>query len=464
MDLLKLNLKEGSMKKCFTMLTVLFMVFTVSAAFAVNKNQSVDYVRTLNRNASTDVDAAFYNPAGIAFLPQNGLYIQVANQTIIQTKTVEDTGSMLDAYIQPEYEGDIRAYYFPNIMAAYKMDNLGFFFHFGPVGGGGGGTYDNGLPQFDYMIVGALAQGAPGFGVMGTGYALLPNTYSRSLSFEGTVFNLGFTAGGAYAINDMMSVAVGYRLTYATRKYEGSVKNVQGTIQSLGGSTVLANAIWSDIQQGLDMTVEGSGFAHSIILGYDIKPMAGMNIGLRYEWNSTLEIEYETTMSGSTALKTAVNTTSYADGTKIKDTEAQLFGLGISYMLLPELKVEVSVTYSLDKKKDLDGAEDNYRNGIFSGIALEYAVMPGFLVSAGYAYGNGSRTDAARSELDYGQPEQHFAVGGRYTIMPGLDLGVGFIYSLYADAENNESTVTGGSQTYSQTSWDIGIGVTYKAI
>jgi len=45
-------------------------------------NHSADWVRTLNRFASTDVDAAFYNPAGLAFMKKKGLHIQFTSQTI----------------------------------------------------------------------------------------------------------------------------------------------------------------------------------------------------------------------------------------------------------------------------------------------------------------------------------------------------------------------------------------------
>ncbi len=49
-------------------------------------NHSAEYVRTLNRNASTEADATFYNPAGLTYLPK-GLYVMFSNQTLHKKRT-----------------------------------------------------------------------------------------------------------------------------------------------------------------------------------------------------------------------------------------------------------------------------------------------------------------------------------------------------------------------------------------
>ena len=56
-------------------------------------NLSADYIRTFSRNAVTDgVDSAVYNPAGAAFLKDEGLYLGVSTQTLFGEYSIEDDG------------------------------------------------------------------------------------------------------------------------------------------------------------------------------------------------------------------------------------------------------------------------------------------------------------------------------------------------------------------------------------
>ncbi|HRS62735.1 MAG TPA: hypothetical protein P5554_06055, partial [Spirochaetota bacterium] len=77
------------------LLMLIFILSSVSVAFSselhqedgILSNHSAEYVRSLNRNTSTDPDAAFYNPAGLAFMGGRGLYISVSTQTYYVKKT-----------------------------------------------------------------------------------------------------------------------------------------------------------------------------------------------------------------------------------------------------------------------------------------------------------------------------------------------------------------------------------------
>ena len=63
----------------------------MNAAFAggilTNTNQSAQFVRMLSRNASTDLDAVYFNPAGLTQM-ENGFYFGLNNQSIWQTRTI----------------------------------------------------------------------------------------------------------------------------------------------------------------------------------------------------------------------------------------------------------------------------------------------------------------------------------------------------------------------------------------
>ncbi|HQF56604.1 MAG TPA: hypothetical protein PK208_15905, partial [Fibrobacteria bacterium] len=238
------------------------------SGWSLNKNQSVEFAQDLNRAASTSVDAASHNPAGLAFLPSDGLYLNLGSQTILQTRTVKEPTPLLAAYGQPKYEGDIRTWVFPTLQAAYKLEDLAFFAHMGPLGGGGSGTFDDGLPQFDNMILGfangvvdqvkAGVEAQVGAGATsGTAPTFL---YKRDLSFEGDEMILAASTGAAYKVLPTLSVAAAYRFSYARYAYKGSAKASQldvGYAGSVGGSvvdatvTAMANhvidSLWRDV-------------------------------------------------------------------------------------------------------------------------------------------------------------------------------------------------------------------------
>ena len=112
------------------------MILSMSNAFAggilTNTNQSAQFARMLSRNASIDLDAVYFIPAGLTQL-ENGCYFGLQNQSITQTKTItSEFPLMYDKYV-----GDVKAPVFPTAFAVYKLDNWAFSAGFGPNGGGG---------------------------------------------------------------------------------------------------------------------------------------------------------------------------------------------------------------------------------------------------------------------------------------------------------------------------------------
>ncbi len=208
------------MRRFLTLISAAFITGSLFAGGLVtNTNQSASWVRLPARDASTSIDAVYFNPAGLMKL-DNGFHISVSNQTIFQNKEVENfyTGpGGLFGLNESLYKGKVSAPVFPSLYAAYKMDRLAFSFGFNPIGGGGGAVFDKGLPSFEMTpsdLVPALAsQGA-------TGYRL--DAY-----FEGTSIYFGFQGGISYKINDFISVAAGLRYVNAKNTYMGHLKSIE---------------------------------------------------------------------------------------------------------------------------------------------------------------------------------------------------------------------------------------------
>jgi long-subunit fatty acid transport protein len=214
------------MRKFLTIVATTFITGSLFAGGLVtNTNQSAAWVRLPARNASVGIDAVYYNPAGLMKL-ENGFHFSISNQTIFQTKDVENfykgPGGAYGLN-QSLYTGKVSAPVFPSVYAVYKTDRLAFSLGFNPVGGGGGAEYKTGLPSFELSasdLVPALAasQGA-------TGYRL--DAY-----LKGTSVFFGFQGGVSFKINDLISVAAGLRYVSAKNTYLGHLTDIEVNLPS----------------------------------------------------------------------------------------------------------------------------------------------------------------------------------------------------------------------------------------
>jgi long-subunit fatty acid transport protein len=205
------------MRKLLTIIVSLFISGSLLAGGLVtNNNQSAMFTRLQNRNASTDIDAAYFNPAGLTKLG-NGFFASINNQTITQTQKVISSFPFLSG-APKEYVGDVKAPIFPGIYLVYNTGNLSFSAGFNPIGGGGGAEYKTGLPAFEMPL-----SVIPAFLTLEG----IPTTqYSADIYFKGSSAYMGYQGNVGYKINDKISIAVGMRFVSATNKYKGHINNI----------------------------------------------------------------------------------------------------------------------------------------------------------------------------------------------------------------------------------------------
>ncbi len=189
----------------------------MAGGIMTNTNQSAAYARMLARNACLGIDAVYYNPAGLTKL-KNGFYLSLNNQSIFQTKDVTNNYPYLHDTPNALYTGKVSAPVFPGVYAVYKMDKLAFSFGFNPVGGGGGATYDKGLPSFEMAISDLVPSLKPTFGV---------TDYKADINFEGTSVYFGYQFGLSYEVCNSFSVFAGLRSVSAKNTYVGALRNIQ---------------------------------------------------------------------------------------------------------------------------------------------------------------------------------------------------------------------------------------------
>ena len=77
------------MKRIVISITSLLLTSSVFAGgLLTNTNQNAAFLRNFARGASTDIDAVYSNPAGLAFLKKDGLHVSFNVQSASQERTI----------------------------------------------------------------------------------------------------------------------------------------------------------------------------------------------------------------------------------------------------------------------------------------------------------------------------------------------------------------------------------------
>ena len=449
------------------LLIVLFfsglMIPTVVLAGGIvtNANQSAAYVRMLARDASTSIDAVYYNPAGLTKLA-DGFHISLSNQSIFQKKTIENSFTYLNEH---KYVGDVAAPLFPDFYAVYKKGKLALGFGFTPSAGGGSAEYKTGLPSFEIpvsMLVPAL--NIP----MGV------TKYSADVLFKGTSVFWGAQINGSYAINDMISLSLGARMIIAKNTYSGYLKNIM--INPGGGPMTLANPFFTGIGNtplanktaNINVDAEQKGTAFTPIVGTNLTFGEKLNIGIKYEFQTNLTLTNSTKEDG---------TGLYSDGLKSRSDIPAILAFGIGYKALEKMRISAGLHYYFDKnatmeyyKKNTLGVVEKLKktiDGNLYEIALggELDITDKVLISAGYLYAKTGVGGGYQTDFSHSLTSNTVGFGGAFKVTEKMQINLGMLYTMYS---SDSKTITypeyGGltaQESYNRTNIDFSIGVDY---
>jgi len=401
------------MKKLFMFIVSASLAGTLFAGGLVtNTNQSALYARLQSRNASTAIDAVYYNPAGLTKL-NDGFHFSVSNQTIGQSRAITSNYPYLSGSPK-EYPGTVSAPLFPSVYAAYKMGRFAFSAGFNPIGGGGGAKYEQGLPSFEMMV----ADLPPLLSIQD-----IPTTqYSADIFFEGSSIYFGYQANLSFELNDYVSLAAGMRLVTAKNITTGYIKDIRinPTYQAFGsaydGSMVLASTFFTSgattltalqtganlYYAGLDPIVTGGGGATLLTDGgtvgltptdiATIQTIMGA-AGQTAEQIGTATIAYaQAVLGGAAPVFGAGSAQMSALAGQTQDTEVDVeqTGRGITPIIGANLtlseNLNVSFRYEFQTKLELT---TKVNNGMGGGIFIDgekvIADMPA-LLAMGFEY------------------------------------------------------------------------------
>jgi len=435
----------STMKRIFAASCLLvFFLFGASPVIAggiENKpNFSAEWVRTLNRNAAFDsADCVVYNPAGTSRMSE-GLYVNLSGQYAMKEYSNSLGGTT--------YESDIPDMV-PGLFALYRKDRWSLFGAFTIPVGGGKVEFDRGSVTSLMLARGFQASAnaaidanpaVPGTPPKTAFYPTKSAFYYDSINhyIEGESYYYGVTLGGSYALSDVVSISMGVRYADAQISREGYAR--------ISGSPV------ADPKTAfLDYEETDSGLCG--IVGLNISPNDRLNIGLRYESKTKINLETDVKKDD---LGLLVN-----GATRRRDIPA-LFGAGISYQLTRRLRAETNLTYYFNKQAEWDDVpitaqnETDRDNGYDLGIAFEYECTPRFKWSAGYMY---TETKIHPDNMSIEAPElDGHSVGGGVAWTPDdrWAFNAGLLRTFYKD----ETTSTGIKLEKSL--WILALGVQYK--
>ncbi len=485
-----------------------------------NANQSAAYLRMIARDASTQIDAVYYNPAGLVKL-QDGFHLSLNNQTLFSKRTIENKYPLLN---ESKYIGDVTVPFFPGIYAAYKTGDWVFSFGFNPSAGGGTASYGAGLPSFEIPVSGIPASL--------TAKGITTTAYSMDLNFDGSSVFWGTQIGASYKINDMFSAFAGVRMINAVNTYEGEMKNIRinpihptanptgafvmatdffttlatmatgaaTSIQPLvtnggggltlqqaqtagyltatqvaqlsGGLGASYNASMTVLQvqqayqtnattstQTAAMTtdqkvdVKQTGTGYTPIIGVNITLNDKINIGIKYEFKTSLELTNET--------KSDVVTNMFPDGAKYKSDIPAILSVGVSYIALPDLKLAAGLHHYFDKNANWDGREKFVSDNLYElSLGMEYNINEKILVSAGYLYAQTGVGQGYQTDISHSLSSSSVGFGGAFKASEMLTINLGILYTQYVQSQKDITYTNFGSvkETYNRNNIGFGIG------
>ncbi|MBR4114743.1 MAG: outer membrane protein transport protein [Bacteroidales bacterium] len=461
------------MKKQFLIFALAMGSVQVFAGGVItNTNQSTQFVRTVSRNASLDDDAVYFNPAATAQFSE-GLHLSYSHQVCIQKRTTTDDFPTLNNH---EYEGNVFVPAFPNLYATWKKNNLALFFGFGPVGGGGSAEYEKGLASFERQI--SMMPGM--ITSMGSSMGLSASAYDVNINFTGTSILYGGRIGGAYSfLDDKLAVSLGVAAIYQKNAYKGSIKDIQlnptCALLGMNGDMMPATTFFTTLSTALaslnptmaataaayagavaDKEVDAvqTGFGLAPIVGFNFKPDDRLNIGIKYEGRTKMELTNDTKKD---------DTGMFTDDSTFRKDIPAIVSLGIGGNFTDKFRGSFSYTYYFDKNADWGGREEQMdKNTMDVAGSLEYDVIPLLTLSAGYSRSISGTSEEFQTDMDYALSSNAFGMGGRLNLSEKLKVDFGFMYVAYDKVEKSSTfNSVPHTESFDRTNKSFSLGVSY---
>ena len=427
-----------------------------------NTNYHIAFDRMFARGATTEIDAAYSNPAGLAW-GHEGFQLSLNFQKPWQKRDIKLGNTT--------YEGVASAPIVPALFAAYKKDRIALSAMIGIVGSGGFVKYDQGVPQYNVMVQSLMSSIIPQLNQLPG--INIPSNYALNSEMKGKQYIYGGQLNFTYKILDCLSAAVGIRANYYDGYYRGHViadaQNEYGHLAKLL----------------LDVDQKGWGFTPLVSINYHKGPLT---LSARYEFRTKLNPENSTNIldaglgNGLVAKVAAVPV--YGEATLIKIKEAlapqlagataafqdgvctrydmpALLAVAAGYEFTPKLRAALEYHFFDDKNaKMANNRQEELTHGTHEILAgIEYDINEKFTISCGGQRTDYGLSDGYQQDTSFACDSYSLGLGGAWNINEKVRLNASYFCTLYSDY--NKQAVF-GQETYSRTNHVIGVGIDYK--
>lgn len=494
------------MKKSILIGSIMLMLFTTNISaggLLTNTNQHIAFLRQLARDASMDIDAVYSNPAGLAFLSKDGFHLSLNVQNASQTRTIYSSYAPFlmnaDGATSPDgsrkYKGEATAPFVPSIQAAYKKGNWTFSGSFAVTGGGGKATFNNGLGSFESQV--AVIP------IMLNQAGIKASQYAVDSYMSGTQMIFGVQLGATYKFTDYLSGFVGARVNYVKNGYEGHIKNIQANIGPNGElvnlnqyfsqaseqarQAALSYQIAGDVENAARYEAMAVQFGQTAAMtadknldctqnGWGITPIIGAdfrwnkwNVGVKYEFNTKLNVENKTKID---------DTGLFSDGVNTPHDIPSLLTVGVMYEILPVLRASVGYHHFFDtharmaKTTDPEtgnaiGKQHFINHGTNEYLAgIEWDICKWAQISGGMQRTKYDLEPNYMSDMSFTTSSYSFGVGAGFNIMEDLKLNIAYFWTNYdtynKTTANLNNTGQPMSDSFTRTNKVFGIGVDYR--
>ena len=428
-----------------------------------NTNYHIAFDRMFARGATTEIDAAYSNPAGLAW-GHEGWQLSLNFQKPWQNRDIEaDVPGYLGTGFDKKYNGVASAPIVPALFASYKKNRLAISGMIGIVGSGGFVEYEEGIPMFEVPLRALLAQAG-----------MMPSAYAYSANMKGKQYIYGAQVNVAYKINDYFSAAIGLRGNY----YDGYNRGF------VNASIPTGNIDLIDLR--LDCIQRGFGVAPIVSIDYHNGPLT---IAARYEFRTKISTENDTKELSARIRNTNPETAgmmpyiegdlalaqfgdkvaAYQDGTEVRYDMPSLLVAAVGYEFTPNFRAALEYHFFDDTHAKMYGGRektlDHGTHEILAGV--EYDINEKFTVSCGGQRTDYGLSDAYQQNTSFACDSYSVGLGGAWNINEKMRLNVSYFCSLYSDykkgpLQNYQGTPYTGTETYSRTNHVIGVGLDYK--
>ena len=427
-----------------------------------NTNYHIAFDRMFARGATSEIDATFSNPAGLAW-GREGFQLSLNFQKPWQRRNIELNNTT--------YEGVASAPIVPALFAAYKKDRIALSAMIGIVGSGGFVKYDQGVPQYNVMVQSLMGGIIPQLNQLPG--INIPTNYALNSEMKGKQYIYGGQLNFTYKLLDCLSAAVGVRVNYYDGYYRGHViadaQNEYGQLAKLL----------------LDVDQKGWGFTPLVSINYHQGPLT---LSARYEFRTKLNPENSTNVLdaglgnglvakvaavpvyGEAALmkikealapQLAAATAAFQDGACTRYDMPALLAVAAGYEFTPKLRAALEYHFFDDKNaKMANDRQKELTHGTHEILAgVEYDINEKFTVSCGGQRTDYGLSDGYQQDTSFACDSYSLGLGGAWNINEKVRLNVSYFCSLYSDYNKQAAF---GQETYSRTNHVIGLGLDYK--